>query len=598
MRLPQAVMMLPLALYATHAIDVGDRRVRGLQKEKGKDDKWSYDPQSLQWDRKNIPPPPPPPLFPPTYAPQTNARPPTISPVQRNDDNVNDDYRGKGKGKGIGPPVKTDDNSYDDAQGKGKGKGKGATPPGPDTDDYYAQDDRGGKGKGKGVTDDYYAQDDRGGKGKGKGGPPPPPPPPPPGKGKGKGSSNKKSKSKKEPKKMEKGSSKKNKSKMTKNSKKSSSKAKGKGKGKGFFTSRPTPFKPPSPKVPTKPTSPPSRPPSAGPCNSAFSSFVLSSVPEAIVKNPVRCCDFDGATAAIVTHAQPDNTTTSGFEPFWNNLYDIIDAVSKKAQVCFFMTGYNPSIATGRNLSEVLIDVNQVVSTIQKIPSMMSTDPTDNDALISEIRKISSNPSFPSIGVFNAGYENIQLEKLESGLPAIPYVGYMEDQTFGREAAQVTRELLGTENPIPICFNARIGSVPLVGKRCQAYYSALQVEVEPAIGVNCSASSTSDQILAILLAQNINTAWTHIDCCMPVAQAAQAARELGRNIVVGCQDDARGAPVDFVTRQPETLQGYATSTWANFPVMQALQGRDGRSKQYFPSLSSIVNTAIYSLVFE
>jgi hypothetical protein len=463
-------------------------------------------------------------------------------------------------------------------------------------------------GKGKGApepppiaSDDKYSTDDSAG-GKGKGAVPPPPPgkgkgsvPAPPGKG-GKGSKGSKYSKKKDEK-----SSKSmfTKSKMSKTSLKSgSSKSLGKGKGKGFWTPGPSKPRPPTPKLPTKPTCPPSPPPASGPCFSSFSAYVMESVPELISKNPSRCCGFDGPTTAVITHAQPDNSTASGFEPFWNNMYDVIDAASKKSGVCFFMTGYNPGVKTGRNLSEVLIDANQVVSGIAKVPSMMSTDPTNSTALVTEIRKISSNPSQPSIGVFNAGYENIQLEKLVSGLPALPFVGYTNDQAYGQEAALATRELLGSETPMPLCLNAR-QNVSLVGARCQAYYSSLQVQVDPASGVNCNSSTTPEQIVEMLLSRSVNAAWSHIDCCSALSKAAESVVQMGRDVVVGCMDEApaNATGIDFVTRQPETLQAYATSTWANFPVIQELRGRDGRAEQFFPSLSSLVNTSIFNMIF-
>jgi hypothetical protein len=323
----------------------------------------------------------------------------------------------------------------------------------------------------------------------------------------------------------------------------------------------------------------------------------MESVPESISKNPRRCCGFDGPTAAIITHAQPDNSTASGFEPFWNNLYEIIDAASKKSGVCFFMTGYNTGAKTGRKLSEVLIDVNQVASGIATVPSMMSTDPTNSTALVTEIRKISLNPSQPSIGVFNAGYDNVQLEMALSGLPALPFVGYTRDQALGEEAAVATRELLGSRLPTPLCLNAR-ENLLLVGARCQAYYSSLNVQVNPTTGWKCNASTTPEQLIDVLLARSINVAWSHSDCCSALAQAAKSVKRMGREVVVGCMDTKNASGVDFVTRQPEKLHAYATSTWANFPVIQELRGRDGREVQFFPSPSSLLRTSSYNMIFD
>jgi hypothetical protein len=533
--------------------------------------------------------PPTPPLVSPSYAPLEivgTIAPATQSPIYRLPTTANtDDGRWSGSSYGKG--------------GKGKGgPGNGnelPRPPPPEMDDANSNDDNSsGKGKGGGPIVPLPPPD-----GKGKGALPLPPQG---GKGKGgKGKGGKGSKEPKLPKKKEDKSSKSKsqKGKMSKISKCKSAKtmSKGKGKGKGIWTHAPSKPSPPTPNKPTKPTASPSPPPASGPCLSSFSSFVLESVPESTAKNPNRCCAFDGATAAIVTHAQPDNSTESGFEPFWNNMYLVIDAASKKSGVCFFMTGYNPNVKTGRNLSEVLINVNQVVSGIQMVPSMMSTDPTSGDALVTEIRRISSNPAQPSIGVFNSGYDNIQLEKLVSGLPAIPFVGYMNENAYGQEAALASRQLLGSEPPIPACFNART-DVSLVGARCQAYYSALQVEVEPVTGFNCSSVTAPQQIVEILLARSVNVAWSHSDCCAAVAQAAASVLPMGRKVIVGCMDDVPTtngtSMVDFVTRQPETLQAYATSSWANFPVIQQVRGRDGRQEQFFPSLSSLVHTAIFN----
>ena len=82
-----------------------------------------------------------------------------------------------------------------------------------------------------------------------------------------------------------------------------------------------------------------------------------------------------------------------------------------------------------------------------------------------------------------------------------------------------------------------------------------------------------------------------------MAQAADRARLLGRSIVVGCMDeDTSGGLVDFVTAQPVDLQAYSSSSWVNFPVIQSIEEEDGRGEQFFPSLESLVNTAIFNLV--
>jgi hypothetical protein len=166
-------------------------------------------------------------------------------------------------------------------------------------------------------------------------------------------------------------------------------------------------------------------------------------------------------------------------------------------------------------------------------------------------------------------------------------------------AAQISLELLDEAPAEPLCFNARIGLVDILGERCAAYYSEISSQaVEPEIGVSCNANSTAAELYFIIVAQNANAVWSHVDCCSAVADAVERARkDDGRTIVVGCMDDdTSGGRVDFVTAQPIALQAYAASSWANFPVIQAQKGRDGRGEQYFPYLQSLVNTAIFNEV--
>jgi hypothetical protein len=114
----------------------------------------------------------------------------------------------------------------------------------------------------------------------------------------------------------------------------------------------------------------------------------------------------------------------------------------------------------------------------------------------------------------------------------------------------------------------------------------------------CSADSLAEDILARIVDNSASAVWSHIDCCSTVAQAAEMARRIhGRTVVVGSQDkDTTGGTIDFVTAQPIELQAYQTSTWASFPVIQVQQGKDGRGGQYFPSLGSVVNTAVFKTI--
>jgi hypothetical protein len=333
-------------------------------------------------------------------------------------------------------------------------------------------------------------------------------------------------------------------------------------------------------------------------CSSSVAQLIASEVPEAITQNPVRCCNFVGPTAVFVTHSQRDDSTNSNFERFWDAIYKEINANSDR--VCFVMTGYDQSVDTEKSLSEILIAVNAFVSTLTDVPAIMTSDPTDSAAAINQIRMISEGINAPSIGVFNAGYKNLLIESLVSGKPRLPYIGYLDDQDFGFKAGEISLERLDGIPAVPLCFNARLGTLDFIGERCAAYYTEITDALNPNLdtyGVACSAESTAQEIFLQILDAGANAVWSHVDCCDAVAQAAERVRLLGQTIVVGCQDDdTSGGLVDFVTAQPVALQAYSSSSWVNFPVLQAMQQRDGRGEQFFPSLQSLVNTAIFNVV--
>jgi hypothetical protein len=348
-------------------------------------------------------------------------------------------------------------------------------------------------------------------------------------------------------------------------------KGKGKGKGKGVR-------------------------PSNG-CMSAVAEDIVDVVPEVITQNPSRCCDTAEPTSVFVTHAQRSDETASGFEPFWDRFYQIISETSEVAGVCFVMTGVDQTIAE-RGLSEILVDANDIVSNLHDVPAMMSTDPTDSVVLLQKIRSISNNPALASIGVFNAGFANLLIESIVSGMDRLPFVGLLDDTDFGASAGKLTLDLLGDSVARPLCFNAR-PDLPFIGDRCAAYYNAITFDpIDPPTGEICSADSMVEDILARIVDTGANAVWSHVDCCSTVAQAAELARRVdGRTVVVGCQDkDTTGGMINFVTAQPIELQAYSSSTWVNFPVIQAQQGKDGRGEQYFPSLSSLVNTAVFNTI--
>jgi hypothetical protein len=329
-------------------------------------------------------------------------------------------------------------------------------------------------------------------------------------------------------------------------------------------------------------------------CTSSVADAIVAAVPEAITKNPSRCCYFTGPTAVYVTHAELSDETASGFEPFWDRFYQIVSATSEQADVCFVMTGYDQT--SERGISEILIDVNEIVSNLHDVPAMMTTDPTTNVLLIQKIRSIANTPALPSIGVLNTGFPNLLIESIVSGMGRLPFIGLLDDTDFGEIAGKITLDLLGETTAVPLCFNGR-PELDFIGNRCAAYYAAVTFEtIDPPTGVSCSANSLVEDILTVIVESGANAVWSHVDCCTTVAQAAEMAGMIsGTEIVVGCQDaDTTGGMINFVTAQPIELQAYSASSWVNFPVIQAQQGKDGRGEQYFPSLNSLVHTAVFN----
>jgi hypothetical protein len=338
---------------------------------------------------------------------------------------------------------------------------------------------------------------------------------------------------------------------------------------------------------------------SLGSCASSVADSINSEITEVVTMNPSRCCNFDGPTAVFVTHAQTDPSTETGWEVFWNDMYLEIDEATEMQGTCFVFTGYNSKLMSERTLNELLIDVNTLVARLPTVPSMMSTDPTEQLDLANLFRLITNTMEAPSIGVFNAGLTNLNTEAIISGQGRIPYVGYTDDALYGSEAAAITKRLLDGVPASPLCFNAR-PELLYVGRRCAAYYQDVTPNPPDRIfGVTCRSDSSIDAILALLLQNSTNAVFTHVDCCQVVAEAVQRARDqTNSTIILGCQDEnTAGQRVNFVTKQPIELQGYQTSSWANLPVSESIAGQDGKSVEFFPSLLSLLNTDIYSVVF-
>jgi hypothetical protein len=330
-----------------------------------------------------------------------------------------------------------------------------------------------------------------------------------------------------------------------------------------------------------------------GSCTSSTAHAILDAVPDATATNPVTCCSQGGPTAVYVTHALPDAATDSGFEVFWDEMYREVDQTSRMDGVCFVMTGISPD--SNRTLTEILIDVTTYVSQLPDVPSMMVTDPTDATSLLNTIRTISNDMGAALIGIFNAGYNNIIIESIVSAMGRLPFVGYLDDADYGTEAAKTSTALLNGVEAKPLCFNARLNTeMTLIGERCSAYYDEISnAPVDPPTGVACSSTSTSSDLFGLISNADANVVFADTPCCAAATDAVLMGRRMGKTIVLGCMDEGPSG-VDFVTTQSVALQAYTAASWASFPVIEAQMRREGRSRQYFPSLQSLVNTPIYN----
>jgi hypothetical protein len=364
---------------------------------------------------------------------------------------------------------------------------------------------------------------------------------------------------------------------------------------------RPTkqPARPPA-RLPTKPPKH-----SSGQCAHAVALEIAKAVPQAIVRNPDWYCDEKGPIAVYVTHSLRSERTLSGFELFWDQMYTEIERTSLASGVCFVMTGVDAAALalSHQFLDDVLLQVNRVVGAQDQVAAMMATDPTADIDLLAEIRQIPNSALLPSIGIFNAGYNNVVIEAIVSSQERLPYVGYFSDSEYGVEAGKISVNLLKGVPAKPLCLNAHFGSLDFVGERCSAYYNEITDEaVDAEFGVPCSANSTATEIGALLNQSNyatVNAVWASWECCTAAAEAiTKLRRTTNRTIVVGCQDGHADehSNVDFVTQQPIALQAYAAASWANFPVIQGKLGKNARDRQYFPSLQSLIHTAIFNTV--
>ena len=354
-----------------------------------------------------------------------------------------------------------------------------------------------------------------------------------------------------------------------------------------------------------------------GPCSSHVALQLSEAVPEIITVNPISCCySSDTEVVAIyITHALPSKYTTSGFEPFWDQIYNEIEQTSRAQHVCFVMTGVNriPNSNSSssssdddddRSLEQVLFETISFASELSNVAAIMTTDPTtENTNIVDEVRRIYNNTDLPAIGVFNAGYNNIIIESIVRNDGRLPYIGTIDEAAYGRMAAQVTRDRLSSGvAPVPLCFNARIGVIDFLGDRCVAYYNELMSSsssnMASEIGVPCGPNSTRTELITLLndtSQRSINAVWAPLDCCGVVTDAVETIRASSRRrIVVGCQDDdPTNGRIDFYTAAPIALQGYMAASWATFPVLN--EGRR-RKEPFFPSLQSLIHTAVFNTI--
>jgi hypothetical protein len=333
-------------------------------------------------------------------------------------------------------------------------------------------------------------------------------------------------------------------------------------------------------------------------CRNKLASSLMQ-VKEVFSRNPMRCCDSNGPSTVLVTHAQYDESTPTGFEPFWNTFFLEVDATTKLTGTCFVMTGVNQTMLSVRTLTDVMIDINKLVSNQSSVPAYMTTDPSEGAQLANLFRGISQQPGSLSLGVFNSGFANLQAEALVAGSESLPFVGYTDDDLYGQKAADITLRLLKTVKAKPLCFNGR-PDLPFVGRRCAAYYKNV-TSTPPSryVGVTCREDSSVDAILGLLVDGKINSVFVHVDCCKVVALAAQRAKdEFNQTIVVGCQDDdtSQNGYVNFVTAQPIELEAYHVASWVSLPVVDDIGNQTGRDRALFPAPPSFLNTDIYNIV--
>lgn len=332
-------------------------------------------------------------------------------------------------------------------------------------------------------------------------------------------------------------------------------------------------------------------------CESATVDAIIEQVPEVIARAPDNCCSFSGPTAVLVTHAYGDiEETESGFDSFWDSFYDVLRLASDAYDVCVIFTGISQEFNMNRSTTDVLLDVTQAVSQLEEVPVFMTTDPTENLALINAIRVISADPMAPLVGVFHSGYAKILIESIISGLERIPFVGNKDERDYGVLAAAATKDLLGGVAVVPLCLNGR-PDLSTIAVRCQSFYEETTIlrNVRPVSGLPCSRSSDPEALAQLVADTGVNAVFAHSECCAMATQAVLAARSAtNRTVLIGCMDEESMERFpDFTIKAPVTLQAFQVINFMTLPLLQAQSENEGRLDSFFPSLSTQVLTNVF-----
>ena len=313
-------------------------------------------------------------------------------------------------------------------------------------------------------------------------------------------------------------------------------------------------------------------------CYSAPARNLLEIVPDAIVRNPSRCCDHTGSIAAYVTHSAPGTT-------FWEEAYSSILAQSDVSSSCFIFTGVNEAAAVSSDRDQTILDVVLTVSSLPQVVTLMVVDTTSSSSLASSLRYMHEQQHqqhivSPLVGVWHAGYDNILLESITKGAGVLPYVGVASSDAaavFGSTAAQLSLAVLGNDAS-SLCVATSLTSAP---SECSHWYAGRNASIATPIAV-CDAEWSLPVVEGA-----VDVIWATRGCCQRVVDAI----EEGSPTLVGCHTDEAGAnSAHFSLRQPVAFQASTVAAWANAAVVASQRGGSGRYA--FPALGTVVATGL------